>query len=147
MASTVSYELAYVDQCRSSLSAKVATYRRLFEAITEEGAGREASLDQALIALEPVFFNDLLVVLDSHFAHRSRAVEGSDGNPLNEVRIICSSLMLNDGVMTADPVIGYTVESSILKYEMGDEVHLGEHDFSMLAEAFLTEIVQKFVTR
>ena len=146
MPSSISYDAAFVDQCRSDLNAKVATYRRLFEAITEEGAGRTSSLDAALAALEPVFFNNLLVVLDSQFARRSRAVEQSDGTPLNEVRIICTSMMVNNGVMGSDPTINYVPEQSILHYREGDEIRLGEHDFALLADAFLTEIVEKFVT-
>jgi hypothetical protein len=34
--------------------------------------------------------------------HRARAVEKKDGNALNEVRILCNSLMKNGGAMAAD---------------------------------------------
>jgi hypothetical protein len=36
----------------------------------------------AVESLEAVFFNDVVLVLDSYFCHRSRTIEGKDGTPL-----------------------------------------------------------------
>ena len=46
----------------------------------------------AVDAFVPRFFNGLVLQLDYSFVHRTRNLEGKDGNPLNEVRVLCSSL-------------------------------------------------------
>ena len=71
-------------------------------------------------------------------------MEGKDGNPLNEVRVICNSLMQNGGAMSADKVIRLNPAKSVLKYEVGDEIRLRETDFLRLAEAYFAEIESKY---
>jgi hypothetical protein len=46
---------------------------------------------------EAVFFNRAVLLLDYMFVHRFTGIEGKDGNPLNEVRILCNSILLNQG--------------------------------------------------
>jgi len=41
----------------------------------------------------------MVLVLDSSFSHRQRTMELKDGNPLNEVRVLCNSILENDGIM------------------------------------------------
>ena len=89
----------------------------------------------AVEAFEPRFFANLTLVLDASFVHRTRALEGKDGNPLNEVRMLCSSLLTNDGVLAADKTIKYTPETSVLKLRVGDEIRLDEKQFLLLFEA------------
>lgn len=145
MLSSRSYDALYVERCRARINAQVATYRHLFEAVTEEGAGPADSLHNALASLEEVFFNNLLVVLDSYFLHRSRGVEMKNGNALNEVRLLRESLLAHEGVMVIDSAIKYHADRSILHYHLGESIHLSERDFAVLAEAFLAEIVEKYV--
>ena len=45
------------------------------------------------------FFNNIALVLDRYFVHRIRIVAGKDGNALNEVEMICDSLMKNNWVL------------------------------------------------
>jgi hypothetical protein len=62
-------------------------------------------------------------------------MEGKDGNPLKEVRVLCTSLMENDGVLAADKQIRLRPETSILHLAVGDEIRLTQGEFLRLAEA------------
>ncbi len=66
--------------------------------------------------------------------HRLRGIEGKDGNPLNEVRVLCNSILLNKGRLQIDKLPGWPTsagaslklprETSVLKLKAGDEVKL-----------------------
>ena len=105
-------------------------------------------LTQLLPLLNPLFFNNLVVVLDGFFVHRSRTLEGKDGNSLNEFRMICTSLLQNHGVMCTDKTnnktIKYSPEKSVVKLKIGDEIKLTESAFVLLSRAFFAEIETKF---
>lgn len=135
MLSVNSYDKEYVDACRAKVDRQVATYKELAAAAKDP---------VALAAFEPLFFNHMLLVLDHYFMHRARGIEKKDGNPLNEVRVLCNSLMENDGVMVADTQIKLRPDSSLLGYEVGDEIALSEADFVPLAAAFFEEIESKY---
>lgn len=64
---------------------------------------------------------------------------------LNEVRILCSSLLQNKGVLLADKTIKLDSATSILGYQVGDEIHLNEADFHRLSTAFFSEIASKYL--
>ena len=83
--------------------------------------------------------------MDSHFVHRGRAAEMKDGNPLNEVRMLCDSIMNNRSVLRADKTISYDVSKSVLKVDIGDEIKLNETDFKRLSSAYFTEIEKKYL--
>jgi hypothetical protein len=87
------------------------------------------------------------LVLDSFFVHRSRTTEQKDGNPLNEVRMFCDSILQNRGVMSADKTIRYNPEKIVLKLKIGDKIRLNELDFVRLYRAFFQEIEAKFGER
>jgi hypothetical protein len=77
---------------------------------------------------------------------RSRTIELKDGNPLNEVRMLCDSIMLYDNKMTKDTKsMMYDPTKSVLKYKIGDEIKLKEEDFELLFKAFFSEMERKFV--
>ncbi len=71
-------------------------------------------------------------------------MEGKDGNPLSEVRILCDGIMDNNGRMGADKTIRYKPEQSILRFKIGDEIRLNADDFARLSAAFFDEIEKKF---
>ena len=95
-------------------------------------------------AAEAAFFNNMVLSLDHYFVHRLRKNEGKDGNPLNEVRVLCDSLTDNDGVLAADKTSRLDPEKSILGLEVGDEIKLTEADFRRLADGFLAEIESRY---
>ena len=98
------YEPEYVEQCRERVSADLAAYDRI--------AG---AANGALDGFESVFFNNMVLTLELQFVHRLRKAEGKDGNALNEVRILASSLVENGGVMLADKQITFK-DGSLLGY-------------------------------
>ncbi len=137
------YSQEYVDECRIKIEAQVAAYRDLVEA-----AGDSAStsrLVDAAYAFEPTFFNNMVLVLENYFVHRSRTLEKKDGNPLNEVRILCNSLLNNNGMMTADKSIKLDTTRSVLRHQFGDEIKVREADFKQLSKAFFAELETKYV--
>jgi hypothetical protein len=88
------------------------------------------------------------------FVHRLTGIEGKDGNPLNEVRVLCNSILLNQGKLQVDKLPGWPnsavashklpPEKSMLKLRVGDDVKLSEADFVRLSKAFFAEIEKKY---
>jgi hypothetical protein len=130
------YSQDYVDATRARVRDQLAAYRAL------AGGGCDAA---ALDAFAPRFFDHMVIALDACFVHRLRNKELKDGNPLNEVRLLASSIMTNDGILAADKQIKLKPETSVLGYAAGDRIALDADAFERLAEAFLTEIERKYV--
>jgi hypothetical protein len=144
MLSVNHYDRTFVDACRARVDTQVSAYRDLTAAARGADGADLSRLDGAIARFEPLFFNNMVLVLDNSFLHRSRNMEGKDGNPLNEVRVLCNSLLNNDGVLVADKQIKLDPAASILKYGVGDEIKLSEGDFVQLAKAVFAEIEQKY---
>jgi hypothetical protein len=87
----------------------------------------------------------MVLALDSYFVHRARAMEKKDGNPLNEVRMLCNSMMNNNNMMCADKTIKFDPTKSVLKYRIGAEIKLNEADFMLLSSAFFAEVESKYL--
>jgi len=87
----------------------------------------------------------MVLTLDNYFVHRARAIEKKDGNPLNEVSLLCNSIMTNNNRLCADKTIKYVPAKSVLKYRVGDEIKLKEADFMLLSSAFFAEIESKYL--
>ena len=138
MLSVNSYPRTYVDACRAKIDAQITAYRDVLSA----GSGKRS--DTAIATFEPMFCNNMVMVLDNYFLHRSRAMELKDGNPLNEVRVLCNSMRDNDGEMAADTQIKLDPATSILGYAVGDQIALSLEDFQRLSKAFFTEIEAKY---
>jgi len=139
-----SYSREYVDECRARVDAHVAAYRGLADAVNGSGSADE-QLGVAVEAIEPVFFNNLLIALDGYFTHRSRTLEKKDGNPLNEVRVMCASMMLHGNVMTEDRAIKLSPEKSVLGIPFGETIALRAEPFARISSAFFAELESKFV--
>jgi hypothetical protein len=142
MLAVTSYPQEYVDSCRRRMEAQLAAYDELASTVGTSAA--EARAAKSLEAFEPLFIGNLVLALDESFVHRTRGMEGKDGNPLNEVRMICNSILHGGGVLTADKTIKYTPETSVLKLGLGDEIALDSEQFRLLLGAFLAEIARRF---
>jgi hypothetical protein len=110
----------------------------------EGDAAPQAMADQFGSDFGATVFNNMVIVLDHYFCHRGRGLEGKDGTALNDVRVVCKSLMEHDGVMTADKTIRLKPDNSVLKYAFGERIHVRAHDLRLLSVAFLAEIATKF---
>jgi hypothetical protein len=144
MLAVKSYGQEYIDDVRRKIDAQVDAYRDLAATRTRLAGATKTEFQATLDVFEPVFFNNLLLALENYFVHRTRALEGKDGNPLNEVRLLCTSMMSNDGLLAADKQIKLKPETSVLGYAVGDEIQVREDDFVRLAKAFFAEIEAKF---
>jgi hypothetical protein len=126
------YPKDYVDACRRRVDLQISTYQGV------NGASGIASFEHQ-------FFNNMVLVLDYLFVHRTRTLELKDGNPLNEVRVICNSLLQNDGLMGKDNSIKLDPAKSVLGLHVGDEILIDEAAFQHLSEAFFAELERKFM--
>jgi hypothetical protein len=130
------YPKTYVKAVRAMVADNVASYAAL--GLPE---GNE---------FERGYVHQLLLALDSYFTHRGRAMEGKDGNPLNEVRMITDALQGNDGhgpivpLLEASSTIKYKPESSVLGLAIGDPIDLSVGEYEVLAVAFLDEVEKRF---
>ena len=127
------YTKEYINACRSKIAFDLSAYKKI------------ASNAKAVSGFESAFFNNMVLVLDHLFVHRLRTVEGKDGNPLNEVRLLGDSIMNNNGMMGTDKTIKYDPVKSFLKYNVGDKIKLTEADFARLTNAFFIELESKFI--
>jgi hypothetical protein len=123
MRSRSDYPQSYVEECRASIAAQLATYK----ALKLSSAPR----------FERLFFNNLVVVLDRSFVHRTIGdAKAKTATRLNEVRMLCDSILENKGVLAANSGIKYEPAKSGVKLGMGSEIKLTQEDFVRLYEAF-----------
>ena len=131
------------DHANAAMKQQLAAYKKLVKAI--DAAPSDPQVTAALEAFEPLFFNNMTLVLDRYFVHRVRMVTGNDGNPLNEVELLSDSLMNHDGLLHGNNVIKLIPEQSVLKLNVGDRIRLSAAQFERLSKAFLAEIQARFL--
>ena len=136
------YTRAELDRARAAINSQLTAYRGLVSAVA---ATKDERASSALAAFDPLFFDNMTLVLDRYFVNRLRAVAGKDGNPLNEVEMICDSLMNNDGVMLASNVINLIPDQSVVQLQVGDPIELNLADFERLSGAFFADLERKFL--
>src|SRR4051794_4020289 len=96
MLAATSYKENYVAACRAQVEALIKAYRKLAKKAPTETA-----------AFAPGYFAAMVLALDSFFLHRQRSLEGKEGGPLNELRMLCDSIKEHDGVMASNSTIKY----------------------------------------
>ena len=131
------------DHSKAAVEQQLAAYKALVKAIDGSSADKKAKA--ALEAFEPLFFNNMTLALDRYFVHRIRPVTGKDGNPLNEVEVICDSLMNNNSVMGKLNAIKLVPEQSVMKLQVGDPIEFNAEQFERLAAAFFDELKSRFL--
>lgn len=123
-----------INSARFALAEQLTAYGTLVAETNGETA------QAALADFEPLFFNNLVLVLDRFFVHRVRAVTGKDSNPINEVELIAESLLTNNAVLRGNAVIKYVPANTVVQLEIGDDIRLTAAEFDRLSTAFLAEI-------
>jgi hypothetical protein len=137
------YTREELDHSKAEVKQQLSAYKKLVKSVA--GATTDKKVDAAREAFEPLFFNNMVLVLDRPFVHRVRMVTGKDGNPLNEVEMLCDSLMNNNGILRDSNVIKLIPEQSVVKLEIGDPIRLTGEEFERLAAAFFAELESKFL--
>ena len=123
-----SYSEAYVEAVR-------ARFGRVLKAF-DKAKPAEPFASDALI--------DMVLGLEVAFVHRLRMLEGKDGNVLNEVRMLATSVLENDGVLMSDKTIKWTPEASVSGLAIGDRITISRKQIQALGEAFFEEIGRKY---
>lgn len=148
MHSIKSYSRQYVDDCCLKIEYQIAVFKKFItESVNQKSAAGtppDSRFLRTLQSFETIFFNNMIVVLDSCFHQRNRKQEGRDGNPLNEIRLLAISLLYHKERMWFDKNLGLNPATSILKYPEGALIRVRENDFLTICRAFVAEIRCKF---
>jgi hypothetical protein len=136
MLSVSAYPQQYIDEARARIGQQGAAFAALAREVRGRAGGGPGGAGAALDALEPEYFANLVIALDSHFVHRSRGQERKDGNAMNEVRVLVSSIQHHDSIMTAEKGIRLDPARSVLGIEYGDRIRIDAEGFARLAAAF-----------
>jgi len=92
-----------------------------------------------------VFFNNMTLVLERYFVRRVRIVIGKECNPLSEVELICDPLMNNVGILCGNTVIKYIPDQSIVKPNIGDQIHLTAEELDLALSSVLCRVAGRFL--
>jgi hypothetical protein len=65
-----------VDACRSRMEAQLAVYRVLVTTAREKAGTGKSAFDLAVGSFEPLFFSNLVLVLDNSFVHPTHQMPG-----------------------------------------------------------------------
>jgi hypothetical protein len=136
MLSVSAYPQSYIDEARARIAGQVAAFGGLSSVVRAEPRTARGRVGSALAALEPEYFANLVIALDSHFVHRSRGQERKDGNAMNEVRVLVSSIQHHDSILTSEKGIRLDPARSVLGIEYGDRIRIDAEGFERLAAAF-----------
>ncbi len=130
MPARTAYTSDEIEACRDSCDALLAVW---------------ATNDVEDSTLESLVFLQAVVVLDAWFVHRDRAIEGDNGNPMNEVRVISDSVVSHAGTLHVPEPIRWQPDRTVLRFAVGDEVEMTADRFERLAAAYLAAIEATYV--
>lgn len=131
-----------IARAKAVIDAQLKAYRAVADAA--EISPNDEDLNEAVDYFNSMFFNNLVLVLDRFFVDRDRSVVGTAPNPLNELEMICDSLMYNDGVFRTDTDAAYSVDDSMLNFAPGQRIILDVDEFTRLSAAVFVELDERF---
>jgi hypothetical protein len=137
-----SYTRKEFDHGKAAVDNQLAAYAKLAKAVASVG---DKKLDAALKEFDSHFCNTMTLLLDRYFVHRLRVSTGKDGNPLNEVEMLCDGLINNDDIFRQNSAIKLIPDESVAKVQFGERIQLTSGEFERLAAAFFTDLRRKFV--
>ncbi len=133
------YTRSEIDRVRLVIGSQLEAYRELTRAVRAADVG---DVQPSLAEFEHLLFNTLALALDRPFVHRVRTGTGAGPSPLDELEVICDSL-LRDGVLRPG-LPGYSPGSSITGLPEGEHIRLSAEQFERLAEAVFAELEERF---
>ena len=122
------YPREYIERCQRDIEAQIAEFNEL-PPVPATFATRLAG--------------HLVIVMDACFMHRVRALEGKDGNALNEVRVLSQSLMYGDTVIE-DSTVTWDKDRMVLGLMKGDDLALSISDVDKLQQAFFERMLDVY---
>jgi|SRR5688572_14450575 len=120
MLATNKYTHEYIYECRSKIELQLSTYRNMTSKARHLDKTNDRSLHHTIEAFERIFVNNMVIVLDAMFLHRTRALEGKEST-LNDVRYLRREILSNR-----------------------NEITLNVSQFEKLAKGFFDEIEKKY---
>lgn len=130
---------AYVASCRERINAQIECYNQLIATAKDEYTTNEA-LDETIANFEPVFFNNLLLVMESYFDLKAQPDSQHLPGALQEVRLLCSAIRHNHNQLGNGYTTAVDPEQMVLKLAPGSTIRLNETNFITLANAYLNEM-------
>lgn len=121
------YPQEYVDYCQQQIESQLAEMREMPPVPT---------------AFAQRLAGHLVIVMDACFSQRVRGVDGTNGNPLDEVRVLSQSLMQGTTVME-DSTIPWKPDQLVLGLAVDDDIELSVKDVDRLQQAFFAEMNDK----
>lgn len=139
MLATTSYPAEYLQACETRMVEQLASYEALVAATGPRGDG-------AARVFGPLFLQHMVLAMDACFIHRCRTLEGRDGNPLNEVRMLCHAMLWRQGLLQAEEGLDYRAEDSVLGLKLGETLWVDLAGMKRLVRAFFAELRQRYPT-
>ena len=120
MPATNKYTHEYIYECRSKIELQLSTYRNMTSKARHLDKTNDRALHHTIESFERIFVNNMVIVLDAMFLHRTRTPEGQEST-LNDVRYLSKEILNNRNAIT-----------------------LSVSQFEKLAKGFFDEIEKKY---
>lgn len=113
----------YMESCRDQLVGDIEAYDRINEFMPK-------SMSDDSVYFEKVFFNNLLIVLDTMFVNRPMIVGVQSAS--QELKYLANSIAKHNGRLMLSQNAKYRKEWSVLKIEKGGKIIITQEKFISL---------------